>query len=145
MSTSIIIDVSDLDEAFVRLRPIFEFEPSELMTAIGALGDSQTRRRIEEEKTAPDGTPVCPNNAGGQATYAFDKVKAAILSLGGREEDVVRTRIYLRHTADWEVVSVAHARAFGAARPANTLIGGIDLIGPYAIEVEAEVEIGEIC
>ena len=61
MSASIIIDVSDLDEAFVRLKPIFEFEPSELMTAIGALGDSQTRRRIEEEKTAPDGTPWLPN------------------------------------------------------------------------------------
>ena len=91
--------------------------------------------------TAPDGTPVCQGDAGGQATYAFDKVKAAILSLGGREEDVVRTRIYLRHSADWEVVSAAHARAFGASRPANTLIGGIDLIGPYAIEVEVEAEI----
>ncbi len=91
--------------------------------------------------TAPDGTPVCPGDAGGQAMFAFDKVKAAILSLGGREEDVVRTRIYLRYPEDWEAVSAAHARAFGTARPANTLVGGIDLIGDYLVEVEAEAEV----
>lgn len=64
MSTSIVIDVSDLDQAFARLRPLFDFEPDELMTAIGALGDSQTRRRITEEKTAPDGSPWPPNTEG---------------------------------------------------------------------------------
>ncbi|MFN4128529.1 MAG: aldo/keto reductase [Paracoccaceae bacterium] len=93
--------------------------------------------------TAPNGTPVCPGDAGGQAVFAFDKVKAAILSLGGHEEDVVRTRIYLRCADDWEAVSAAHARAFGAARPANTLVGGIDLIGDYLVEVEAEAEIAQ--
>ncbi|NEX46674.1 aldo/keto reductase [Pseudotabrizicola algicola] len=91
--------------------------------------------------TAPDGTTVCPDDASGQALFAFDKVKAAIVSLGGREEDVVRTRIYLRHVRDWEAVSAAHARAFGAARPANTLIGGVDLVGEYLVEVEAEAEV----
>ncbi|CAH0339576.1 phage virion morphogenesis protein [Rhizobium sp. CECT 9324] len=64
MSTSITIDVSDLDSALLKLRPIFEFEAGELMTAIAALGDSQTRRRIEEEKTAPDGTAWQPNSKG---------------------------------------------------------------------------------
>ncbi|MFN3440846.1 MAG: phage virion morphogenesis protein [Rhizobium rosettiformans] len=64
MSASIVIDVTDLDEAFVRLRPIFEFEPSELMTDIASIGEEQTRRRIEEEKTAPDGTPWKPNTQG---------------------------------------------------------------------------------
>ena len=93
--------------------------------------------------TTQDGTPVCPGDAGGQAVFAFDKVKAAILSLGGREEDVVRTRIFLRHAKDWEAVSAAHARAFGTARPANTLVGGVDLIGDYLVEVEAEAEIAQ--
>ncbi|WP_374433445.1 aldo/keto reductase [Tabrizicola sp.] len=93
--------------------------------------------------TAPNGQPVCPNDAGGQAVYALDKVRAAILSLGGRPEDVIRTRIYLRHASDWESVSAAHARAFGSARPANTLIGGVDLIGPYLVEVEVEAELPE--
>jgi hypothetical protein len=31
-----------------------------------------------------------------------------------------------------------HARYFGEIRPANTLIGGLDLIGPYDVEIEAE-------
>lgn len=64
MSVSITVDASDLDEALLKLKPIFEFEPSELMTVLGALGESQTRRRISEEKTAPDGTPWQPNREG---------------------------------------------------------------------------------
>lgn len=64
MSFSITIDVSDLDAAMRRLRPIFDFEPTELMTAIASIGESQTRRRIAEEKTAPDGTPWRPNTQG---------------------------------------------------------------------------------
>ncbi len=91
--------------------------------------------------TDPAGRPVCEGDAEGQAVYAFDKVLAAIGSLGGSPEDIVRTRIYLRRSSDWEGVSRAHARAFGAVRPANTLLGGIDLIGPYLVEVEAEAEI----
>lgn len=61
---SITIDVADLDGIFRKLRPIFDFNAEELMTAIGSLGDSQTRRRIEEEKTAPDGSPWKPNHEG---------------------------------------------------------------------------------
>lgn len=61
---SITIDASDFDRIFKRLRSIFDFQPDELMTAVGSLGDSQTRRRIEEEKTAPDGTPWKPNHEG---------------------------------------------------------------------------------
>lgn len=91
--------------------------------------------------TDPSGRPVCESDAEGQAVYAFDKVLAAIGSLGGSPADIVRTRIYLRRSQDWEGVSRAHARAFGLVRPANTLVGGLDLIGPYLVEVEAEAEI----
>lgn len=62
---SVTVDATDLDQAFLRLKPIFAFEPSELMTAIGAVGESQTRRRISDEKTAPDGTPWQANRHGG--------------------------------------------------------------------------------
>ncbi|WP_112322798.1 aldo/keto reductase [Oceanibium sediminis] len=91
--------------------------------------------------TTPGGAPVCPGDVEGQAVYAFDKILAAILSLGGTPEDVIRTRIYLRRTEDWEAVSGVHARYFGATRPANTLVGGVDLIGPYDVEIEVEAEI----
>ncbi len=91
--------------------------------------------------TTPSGDPVCPGDPEGQAVYALDKILAAILSLGGQAEDVVRTRIYLRRADDWEAVSRVHARYFGTVRPANTLVGGLDLIGPYDVEIEAEAEI----
>lgn len=48
-----------------KLRPLTHFEPQELMTAVGALGESQTRRRISEEKTSPDGAPWKENLRGG--------------------------------------------------------------------------------
>ena len=63
MSVSIEIDIGDLDEAIMRLRPLTDFEPVPLMETIAAIGESQTRRRIESEKTAPDGTPWPDNIA----------------------------------------------------------------------------------
>ncbi|MBB3461981.1 phage virion morphogenesis protein [Rhizobium sp. BK377] len=62
---SLVIDADDFDAALAKLAPIFDFDGSELMSAIGALGESQTRRRISEEKTAPDGTPWKENLEGG--------------------------------------------------------------------------------
>lgn len=61
---------------------------------------------------------ICPGDAEGQAVYVLDKIIAAIGSLGGTAEDVVRSRIYLRDPAAGRV-SAAHSRAFGAARPAT--------------------------
>lgn len=91
--------------------------------------------------TTPAGEPVCPDDAEGQAVYILDKILAALDALGARAEDVVRTRIYLRDAQDWEGVSAVHARYFGRTRPANTLVGGVALIGPYAVEIEAEAEL----
>ncbi|MDM9647750.1 phage virion morphogenesis protein [Rhizobium sp. S163] len=61
---SIIVDADDFDVAFKVLKPFFEFDAGELMTTIGALGESQTRRRISEEKTSPDGEAWKPNTEG---------------------------------------------------------------------------------
>lgn len=90
--------------------------------------------------TAPNGQDICPGDAKGQAVYILDKVSAAISSLGGSLDDVVRTRIYLRNEEDWEAVSQVHARYFADVRPANTLIAGITLIGPYDVEIEVEAQ-----
>ncbi len=73
-----------------------------------------------------------------QAHFCIDKIEGAMRSLGGRLEDVVRTRVYIRHGADWEAVSRAHGQRFGHVRPANTLIRA-DLVGEeYLVEMEAE-------
>lgn len=62
---SIQIDVHDLDDAIARIGRIDDLDTGELMSSLGALGESQTRRRISDEKTAPDGSPWAPNRSGG--------------------------------------------------------------------------------
>lgn len=81
---------------------------------------------------------VAPGNAGAQTTYILDKIAGAIRAAGGRIEDVVRTRIYIRNESDCEDISRAHGRVFGDLRPANTLFVAGGLIGNYEVEVEAE-------
>ncbi len=64
MSISIVVDTSDFGDVFRKLRPLTEFDEVELMSTIGQLGARQTTRRIEEEKTSPDGAPWQPNLEG---------------------------------------------------------------------------------
>jgi aryl-alcohol dehydrogenase-like predicted oxidoreductase/enamine deaminase RidA (YjgF/YER057c/UK114 family) len=90
--------------------------------------------------TATDthGNPVCLGDPEGQTVYILDKILAAVSSLGGKPEDIVRTRIYVADATMWEPVSAVHARYFGAVLPANTLVEVSRLVGPYAVEIEAE-------
>ncbi len=82
-------------------------------------------------------------DAAAQLHFVIDKVEGALRSLGGRLEDVVRTRVYLRDVADWEAVCAVHGRYFGSIRPANTLLQVAALIGPgYLVEIEAEAIVG---
>jgi aryl-alcohol dehydrogenase-like predicted oxidoreductase/enamine deaminase RidA (YjgF/YER057c/UK114 family) len=80
---------------------------------------------------------VAPGDAGAQTVYILDKIAASLSAAGGRIEDVVRTRIYLRDAAKWEPVSRAHGRVFGKILPANTLIEA-KLVGDYDVEIEAD-------
>jgi aryl-alcohol dehydrogenase-like predicted oxidoreductase len=88
------------------------------------------------------GEIVAPGDAGSQAVYILDKIKASLAALGASLDDVVRTRIYLADVNDWEAVSRAHGRVLGHVRPANTLIESGRLVGGYKVEMEAEAEIG---
>ena len=81
---------------------------------------------------------VCPGDIAGQTTYILDKIAASIAALGGRMDDVVRTRVYLRDANLWEPASRVHGRVFGTTRPANTLLEIGTLVGPYEVEIEAE-------
>lgn len=85
---------------------------------------------------------VAPGDAGAQTTYILDKIAASISALGGRMEDVVRTRVYLRDASQWEPVSRAHGRVFGEVLPANTMIEAGNLIGDYEVEIEADAVVG---
>ncbi|HSM60527.1 MAG TPA: aldo/keto reductase [Longimicrobiales bacterium] len=73
-----------------------------------------------------------------QAHVCIDKIEGALLSLGARLEDVVRTRVYIRRAEDWEAVSRAHGARFGHVRPANTLVQAGIIGEEYLVEIEAE-------
>lgn len=61
---SLTIEMAEFDAALARIGPVLAFDTGDLAAEIGALGESQTRRRITDEKTAPDGTPWQANRAG---------------------------------------------------------------------------------
>lgn len=82
--------------------------------------------------------PVAPQDAGAQTTYILDRIIAAVLSLGGRAEDIARTRIYITRDEDVMAISQAHGRVFGAVKPANTLVKVAGLVGEHLVEIEAE-------
>jgi aryl-alcohol dehydrogenase-like predicted oxidoreductase/enamine deaminase RidA (YjgF/YER057c/UK114 family) len=84
------------------------------------------------------GEVICPGDAEGQAVFILDKITASLEALGASPDDVIRTRIYLSNADDWEGVSRVHGRFFGDVRPANTMLEIARLIGPYAVEIEAE-------
>ncbi|QMU59449.1 MAG: aldo/keto reductase [Boseongicola sp.] len=88
--------------------------------------------------TAGSDRVVAKDDAGAQTIYVIDKILAALAALGGRAEDIVRTRIYIVDEADVETVSLAHGRIFGGIKPANTLVVVAGLIGGYRVEIEAE-------
>jgi enamine deaminase RidA (YjgF/YER057c/UK114 family) len=84
------------------------------------------------------------SDAASQTHFVIDKIEGAIRSLGGRLEDVVRTRIYIQDPSVAEPVSRVHGARFARIRPANTLVNA-GLIGDgYLVEMEAEAIIADI-
>ena len=92
--------------------------------------------------TAPDGGCVRAGDAEGPAVFVPDRIPAAILSAGGRAADVVCTRIHLPDAGDWRGASAVHALYFGDLLPADTLPGGVELIGPYRLKIAAKAVSG---
>jgi enamine deaminase RidA (YjgF/YER057c/UK114 family) len=86
---------------------------------------------------------VAPDDAGAQTVYILDRIIAAIEALGGRAEDVVRTRVYITDEADVVNISEAHGRVFRDIKPVNTLYRIAGLIGAHKVEVDVEAIIRE--
>jgi enamine deaminase RidA (YjgF/YER057c/UK114 family) len=91
--------------------------------------------------TAADGRALHPGDTYGQALVALQMAIAAMQALGGRLDDVVRTRVFLAPGADWEGAARAHAEVMGSVAPANTMLYVAGLIGDgFLVEVELEAE-----
>lgn len=81
-------------------------------------------------------------DAADQAARCCTLILRTIEQLGGTAADVVRTRMLLTDPADQDAVGAVHARFFGAAAPAATMLGVAWLCRPeWKVEIEAEAEI----
>jgi enamine deaminase RidA (YjgF/YER057c/UK114 family) len=78
----------------------------------------------------------------GQALDCLQRVIASVERLGGRREEIVRTRMFLAPGADWEQAAQAHRELLGDIAPANTTLFVARLIGEgLLVEVEADAEL----
>jgi enamine deaminase RidA (YjgF/YER057c/UK114 family) len=85
----------------------------------------------------PDGT--CDPDIGKQTDRCLEIIEGALAAAGATAADVVRTRMFLVDPADADAVARAHARRFGAVRPAATMVVVAALLDPrWRVEIEAE-------
>lgn len=89
----------------------------------------------------PDGT--CPDDPAAQTRRCLEIIVAALKELGAGPEHVVRTRMFLTRTDDWEAVGRAHGEVFRDQRPVSTMVVVKELLDPrWRIEIEAEAVLG---
>lgn len=85
-----------------------------------------------------DGTIAHRGDAYLQARRCLEIIVAALRELGAGPEHVVRTRMYVRESDDWEAVGRAHGEVFRDVQPATTMVftGFID--PEMLVEIEAD-------
>ena len=83
-----------------------------------------------------------PSDAYGQAKTALETIGRALEELGAELGDVVRTRMFVTDIGTFDEVARAHGEAFGAIRPATTIVEVRRLVDPaYVVEIEADAVI----
>lgn len=90
-----------------------------------------------------NGQIVCVGDPHGQAVRCFEIIGKAVEALGGRMENVVRTRVHItdaRHASD---VGRAHRECVGANPPASTMVVARLMEAEMLVEIEADVYLPE--
>jgi enamine deaminase RidA (YjgF/YER057c/UK114 family) len=74
-----------------------------------------------------------------QTRRCWEIALAALEQLGGRLDDVVRTRHFLVTADVAEAVGTVHGEVFGVVRPASTMVIVAGLLDPrWLVEVELD-------
>lgn len=74
-----------------------------------------------------------------QTRACLKLIETALHNAGATFEHVVRTRIYITHTEDWQEVGRAHGEVFSNIRPAATMVTVKELINPkWRVEIDAD-------
>ena len=85
-----------------------------------------------------EGNPFAKGDPYMQTKRALEIILKAIESLGGKAEDVIRTRMFVTNIDHWMEVGKAHGEIFKKIRPVTTMVEVSGLISPdYVVEIEA--------
>ncbi len=100
-----------------------------------------------DRQTASSGSkwePLMGYSRGEQTRRSLLIIRKAIESLGGKIEQVIRTRMYVTDVSKWEQVAKVHGEVFAQIRPATTIVQVAQLIDKEAqIEIEADAVVPE--
>jgi len=110
----------------------------------GIWGHSRAVRvgnHVSVSGTAPipgDGSDP-PSDAYGQTRLCLEIVLKGLADVGGKPEDVVRTRVYGTRTDIFDDVGRAHREVFATIHPASTFVVVKELANPaWLVEIEAD-------
>jgi enamine deaminase RidA (YjgF/YER057c/UK114 family) len=78
-----------------------------------------------------------------QTAQILGNIEAALAKAGARMSDVVRTRVFVKNIADWEIIGRAHGEVFAEIRPACTMVQVSGFVSAeMLLEIEAEAIVG---
>jgi len=85
-----------------------------------------------------DNSIASTNESYEQARRAIGKIEAILKKANCSLEDVVLTRVFLSHDADWRGVARAHAEFFGKILPSSSMLVCQFLDPRILVEIEAQ-------
>lgn len=125
MSAGVVIDLTMLGGRVVkrRLDRLSRLDTIDLLETVGAVAESQVRRRLSDEKTAPDGTPW-PELSEGYAAWKRGRSSGGLLQLYGDLTDSIQFLVSGDEVEVGSNVKYAATHNYGDKREASSWSGG---------------------